>query len=116
VYGYGGKQVRDNLHSADLVRAFEAFAAAPRQAAVYNLGGGRRSNCSMLEAIALCEELAGRELDWSLSDEPRVGDHRWWISHNGPFMRDHPGWSVEHGVEDILREIRDANADHWSAV
>jgi CDP-paratose 2-epimerase len=116
VYGYAGKQVRDNLHSADLVRAFEAFAAAPRQAAVYNLGGGRRSNCSMLEAIALCEELAGRELDWSLADEPRVGDHRWWISDNGAFMRDHPGWSVEHGVEDILREIRDANAEHWSAV
>jgi CDP-paratose 2-epimerase len=98
VYGYGGKQVRDNLHSADLVRAFDAFAAAPRPAAVYNLGGGRRSNCSMLEAIALCEELAGRKLDWSLSDEPRVGDHRWWISDNGPFIRDHPGWDVEHGV------------------
>jgi CDP-paratose 2-epimerase len=115
VYGYGGKQVRDNLHSAELVRAFEAFTAAPRPAAVYNLGGGRRCNCSMLEAIGLCERIAGRELDWSLVDEPRVGDHRWWISDVGQFERDHPGWSVEHGVEDLLRQIHDANVEYWSA-
>ena len=59
VFGYGGKQVRDNIHSADLVAAFEAFHRAPRSAAVYNIGGGRASNCSMLEAIAMCEEIAG---------------------------------------------------------
>jgi CDP-paratose 2-epimerase len=115
VLGYGGKQVRDNIHAADLVRAFEAFAAAPRVAAVYNLGGGRHSNCSMLEAIALCEGIAGRPLDWTLADEPRVGDHRWWISDVSAFERDYPGWRVEHGVEDILREIHDANVEHWSA-
>jgi CDP-paratose 2-epimerase len=115
VYGYGGKQVRDNMHAADLVRAFDAFAAAPRAAAVYNLGGGRHCNCSMLEAIALCEEIAGRDLNWSLAEEPRVGDHRWWISDVGAFKRDHPGWEVEHGVEDILRQIHDANVEHWTA-
>jgi CDP-paratose 2-epimerase len=115
VYGHGGKQVRDNIHAADLVRAFEAFAAAPRAAAVYNLGGGRRSNCSMLEAIASCEGIAARPLDWTLSDEARVGDHRWWISDLSGFQRDHPGWEVEHSVEDILREIHDANAEHWTA-
>ena len=60
VYGYGGKQVRDNIHSADLVRAFEAFADAPREAAVYNLGGGRECNCSMLEGIEMCEQIVGR--------------------------------------------------------
>ena len=114
VYGHGGKQVRDNLHSADLLRAFEAFAAAPRAAAVYNLGGGRRCNCSMLEAIALCEQIAGRELDWSLVDQPRVGDHRWWISDLAAFKHDYPGWDVEHGVEDLLRQIHDANVEHWS--
>ena len=65
VFGYGGKQVRDNIHSADLVAAFEAFHRAPGSAAVYNIGGGRASNCSMLEAIALCEEIAGKELGWS---------------------------------------------------
>jgi CDP-paratose 2-epimerase len=116
VHGYGGKQVRDNIHSADLVRAFEAFAADPRQAAVYNLGGGRECNCSMLEAIALCEEIAGRPLDWTLADEPRVGDHRWWISDLSAFKRDHPGWELTYGIEDILREIHAANAEHWTAV
>jgi CDP-paratose 2-epimerase len=115
VYGYGGKQVRDNIHSADLVRAFEAFAAAPRAGAVYNLGGGRRCNCSVLEAIALCEQIAGRELHWSLSEEHRTGDHRWWISDVEAFRRDHPGWEIEHGIEDILREIHDANVEQWTA-
>ena len=115
VYGYGGKQVRDNIHSADLVRAFEAFAAAPREAAVYNLGGGRQSNCSMLEAIELCEQIAGRELRWTLSENNRIGDHRWWISDLSDFKRDFPGWDIELGVEDILRQIHEANAEHWVA-
>ena len=83
VFGYGGKQVRDNIHAADLVAAFEAFHRAPRAAAVYNIGGGRQSNCSMLEAIELCQEITGRELDWSLGEENRIGDHRWWISDLG---------------------------------
>jgi|SRR5215207_3047743 len=115
VYGYGGKQVRDNIHARDLVQAFDAFAAAPRPAAVYNLGGGRQCNCSVLEAIEACERIAGRELDWSLSDEHRVGDHRWWISGVSAFKRDYPEWDVEHGVDDILREIHDANVEHWTA-
>jgi CDP-paratose 2-epimerase len=114
VFGYGGKQVRDNIHSADLVSAFEAFARSPRAAAVYNLGGGRECNCSMLEAIELCEEIAGRRLDWTLSDEARIGDHRWWISDLEAFQRDHPGWRLRYGVRDILREIHDANVEHWS--
>jgi CDP-paratose 2-epimerase len=115
VYGYGGKQVRDNIHAADLVRAFESFAASPSPGAVYNLGGGRQSNCSMLEAIALCEAIAGRELDWSLADEHRVGDHRWWISDLSDFKRDHPGWDIEHGIEEMLRAIHDANVEQWTA-
>jgi CDP-paratose 2-epimerase len=115
VYGYAGKQVRDNIHSADLVRAFEAFAAAPRAAAVYNLGGGRHCNCSVLEAIERCQQIAGRELRWTLTDAPRIGDHRWWISDVSDFMRDYPGWEVERGMDDILREIHDANVEHWSA-
>jgi CDP-paratose 2-epimerase len=115
VHGYAGKQVRDNLHAADLVRAFEAFAAAPRAAAVYNLGGGRHSNCSVIEAIELCQAIAGRELAWTLADEHRIGDHRWWISDVSAFARDHPGWRVERTVEDILRDIHDANVERWSA-
>src|SRR5690242_16300956 len=80
IFGYEGKQVRDNIHSADLVAAFEAFHRAPRPAAVYNIGGGRQSNCSMLEAIDMCEQIAGKELRFTLSDRNRIGDHRWWIS------------------------------------
>jgi CDP-paratose 2-epimerase len=113
VYGYGGKQVRDNLHSADLVRAFEAFHATPRVAAVYNVGGGRVSNCSMLEAIEACERIAGRRLEWRLSDEARVGDHRWWISDLAELQADYPEWAPTAGVEEILRQIHDENADAW---
>ena len=115
VAGYGGKQVRDNLHSADLVRAFADFHAEPRVAAVYNMGGGRYANCSMLEAIALCEEIAGRDLNWELADEPRVGDHRWWISDLDEFRRDYPGWEPAYGIEDTLREIFEQNAERWNA-
>jgi CDP-paratose 2-epimerase len=116
VFGYGGKQVRDNIHSADLVRAFLEFHRAPRPGAVYNIGGGRESNCSMLEAIELCEHIAGRPLDWRLSDEARVGDHRWWISDLRPFQADYPGWSLEYDVTAMLREIHEANAEHWTVV
>jgi CDP-paratose 2-epimerase len=114
VYGYDRKQVRDNIHGADLVTAFAAFHAAPRTAAVYNIGGGRDSNCSMLEAIDLCERIAGRELAWSLGDASRIGDHRWWISDLEPFRRDYPGWELEYGIEAILREIHERNVETWT--
>jgi CDP-paratose 2-epimerase len=114
VNGYGGKQVRDNLHSADLVRAFAAFHAKPRPASVYNIGGGRGANCSMLEAIAFCEQIAGRTLDWELAEEARTGDHRWWISDLGEFTRDYPEWSPTYGIEDTLREIYEQNVEAWS--
>ena len=114
VYGYGGKQVRDNIHSADLVRAFDAFHAAPKAGAVYNIGGGRGSNCSLLEAIAACERIAGRTLQWELDETPRIGDHRWWISDLDEFRADYPDWALTYGIEDILREIHDQNVDSWS--
>jgi CDP-paratose 2-epimerase len=116
VFGYGGKQVRDNIHSRDLVRAFAAFHAAPTPGAVYNIGGGRESNCSMLEAIALCEEITGRELTWTLGDAPRVGDHRWWISDLSKFRLDYPAWELEFGVEEILRQIHEQNLEQWALV
>jgi len=114
VQGYGGKQVRDNLHSADLVRAFTAFHAEPRVGAVYNMGGGRFANCSLLEAIALCEQIAGRPLEWQLADEPRIGDHRWWISDLREFRRDYPGWQPTYAIEDTLREIHEQNVEAWT--
>jgi CDP-paratose 2-epimerase len=116
VYGYGGKQVRDNLHSADLVRALAAFHAKSQVAAVYNIGGGRESNCSVLEAIAMCERIAGRDLSWALAREPRIGDHRWWISDVDEFRADYPEWRVTYDVEEILQEIYTQNVDSWTAV
>lgn len=115
VNGYDGRQVRDNIHSADLVNAFDAFHRAPRSGAVYNIGGGRGSNCSMLEAIGLCEEIAGRQLAWSRAPTPRIGDHRWWISDLRPFQRDYPEWSLNYELAEILREIHDQNVEVWSA-
>jgi CDP-paratose 2-epimerase len=113
VLGYAGKQVRDNIHSADVVRACTLFYESPRAAAVYNLGGGRDSNVSMLEAIAICERITGRELDYELSDQARAGDHRWWISDVGEFQRDYPDFRITYSIEDVLREIYEANAERW---
>jgi CDP-paratose 2-epimerase len=113
VFGYGGKQVRDNIHAADLVAAFAAFHREPRAAAVYNIGGGRQSNCSMLEAIDLCQQIVGRELTWALDATNRVGDHRWWISDLEPFKRDYPQWDLAYDVRGILREIHEQNAERW---
>jgi CDP-paratose 2-epimerase len=115
VFGYEGKQVRDNIHSADLIAAFDAFRKAPRAAAIYNIGGGRFSNCSMLEAIDVCERVSGRELDWEMGEEPRIGDHRWWISDLAPFEADYPDFKLRYGVEDILREMYEQNLERWTA-
>jgi CDP-paratose 2-epimerase len=114
VFGYEGKQVRDNIHSADLVAAFLAFHREPRPAAVYNIGGGRSSNCSMLEAIEACERIAGRDLDWELSDDNRIGDHRWWISDLSQFQADYPDWTLQYGIEEILQEMYEQNVERWS--
>jgi CDP-paratose 2-epimerase len=114
VFGYEGKQVRDNIHSADLIAAFDAFRKVPRAAAVYNIGGGRFSNCSMLEAIEGCERIAGRELQWEMGEEPRIGDHRWWISDLAPFQADYPDWELRYGIEEILQEIYEQNLERWT--
>jgi CDP-paratose 2-epimerase len=115
VYGYKGKQVRDNIHSADLVRAVNAVFQHPRVGEVYNIGGGRLSHCSMLEAIAIAQEIAGRELRWTYSDVNRIGDHVWWVSDNGKFKSHYPDWELEHDVPRILREIYEANRARWLA-
>jgi CDP-paratose 2-epimerase len=115
VFGYKGKQVRDNIHSADLVDALWQFARAPRPGAVYNIGGGRAVNCSMIEAIALCEDIAGRRLDWTYADDNRMGDHVWWISDTGRFERDYPGWRRRYDLRAILTEIHDGIRDRAKA-
>ncbi|MCB0064274.1 MAG: NAD-dependent epimerase/dehydratase family protein [Caldilineaceae bacterium] len=113
VYGYQGKQVRDNIHSADLIRAFDEFYRAPRVGEVYNMGGGRASNCSMLEAIDLCEQIAGRPLSWRYAAENRIGDHMWWISSLRKFQQHYPNWSLTYDVPTILNEIYSNNETRW---
>ena len=113
VYGYKGKQVRDAIHSEDLIRAFHEFFKAPRVAEVYNIGGGRFSNASVIEAIELAQEIDGEELSWTYEDANRIGDHIWWIGDNGRFESHYPEWKLEYDVRSILEEIRDANRDRW---
>lgn len=108
VFGYKGKQVRDNIHSYDLVEAFWQFVQAPRSGEVYNLGGGRQSNCSMLEAIGLCEEISGRKLEWGYEENNRIGDHIWWISSVAKFQRHYPNWRYRYDLRRILEEIHEA--------
>ena len=105
IYGYKGKQVRDNIHSSDLVSAFDAFYKAPRSAEVYNIGGGRHANISILEAIGMCEEISGRKLDYEYVDQNRSGDHIWWISDVSKFRGHYPSWQYRYDVAETLREI-----------
>jgi CDP-paratose 2-epimerase len=113
VFGYKGKQVRDNIHSADLVRAFHEFYNAPRCGEVYNIGGGRDSNCSVLEAIDLAQKITGRELNWVYRDDNRIGDHIWWISDVSRFQAHYPNWSLKYNVPQILTEIAEAGRERW---
>ena len=115
IFGYKGKQVRDAIHSNDLIRAFHAFFEAPRVAEVYNIGGGRYSNCSVLEAIDACERIAGRKLEWQYDPSNRIGDHVWWVGDNGRFAGHYPAWHQEYNVDRILQEIYEANSDRWSS-
>lgn len=107
VFGYKGKQVRDNIHSYDLVQAFWAFFLQPRTAEVYNMGGGRYSNCSMLEAIDISERVVGRPLNWSYNETNRIGDHIWWISDIRKFQTHFPNWKLTYNVENIITEIHE---------
>ena len=108
IFGYKGKQVRDNIHSHDLVSALWHFSRAPRPGAVYNIGGSRHANCSVLEAIDLIEELSGRSIDFTLSDEARQGDHIWWVSDVRRFQADYPDWSYEYDLTSMVEEIIEA--------
>jgi CDP-paratose 2-epimerase len=105
VFGYKGKQVRDNIHSHDVVRAIEEFAANPRPGEVYNLGGGRENSISMREAIERIEQMSGKKLAWRYVDEARKGDHICYISNLGKFKRDYPNWKITRGLDTILEEI-----------
>jgi CDP-paratose 2-epimerase len=105
VYGYKGKQVRDNIHSYDLVNAFYQFYLSPRCGEVYNIGGSRHSNCSMQEAIAMCERIVGKKLQFSYSEDNRSGDHIWYISDVRKFQVHYPDWHYSYDLQGILEDI-----------
>jgi CDP-paratose 2-epimerase len=114
VYGYEAKQVRDNLHSSDLVTMFHEFYKAPRVGQVYNAGGSRFSHCSMREAIGMCEEIAGRPLTWTYSDTNRIGDHIWYVSNTSKFRSHFPDWKQEYDIRSLLQDIYEYNVERWA--
>jgi CDP-paratose 2-epimerase len=114
IFGHKGKQVRDAIHSSDLIACFDAFYRAPRVAEVYNIGGGRHSNVSVLEAIDLVQEVTGEEIACTYRDEARVGDHIWWISDNGRFEAHYPEWSQAYDARAIAEELVERNRGHWT--
>jgi len=110
VFGYQGKQVRDNIHSWDLVNMFWHFYRNPRQGEVYNAGGGRHSNCSMAEAIEMCEAITEKPMNYEYSESNRVGDHIWWISDVSKFKAHYPSWTWKYNINDILMQIFDTTS------
>ncbi len=111
IHGYKGKQVRDNIHAYDLVNAFWHFFQKPQVGAVYNMGGARHSNCSMLEAIDIAERASGKKLEYALSDQNRSGDHVWWISDVRRYKADYPAWNFRYDLQTIIREIVEATQE-----
>lgn len=108
VFGYKGKQVRDNLHAEDVARFVLEFFRAPRKAAVYNIGGGKPNSCSILEAFDMAHEVTGKRQKYTYVDEPRIGDHICYYSDLRKIKADYPGWSVTHDLPSIFREIAEA--------
>ena len=105
VFGYKGKQVRDNIHSRDLVEAFWSFFQRPGSGEVFNMGGGRHSNCSMMEAVAIAERLTGRPMNITHQEENRVGDHIWWVSDVSRFQAQYPEWQYRYDIQAIIEDI-----------
>ena len=113
IFGYHGKQVRDNIHSWDLVHAFEHFYQNPRCGEAYNMGGSRFSNCSMAEAIAKCEEITSKKMNLQYVETNRIGDHIWYISDVSKFRKHYPDWNLTKNVDTILEEIFSYNKERW---
>ena len=105
IYGYKGKQVRDNIHSFDLVNAFYYYFKDPRCGEVYNIGGGRFANVSVLEAIELCEKLTNEKFDYEYIDTHRIGDHIWWITDVSKFKSHYPQWQYRFNIEEMIKQI-----------
>ncbi len=113
IFGYKGKQVRDNIHSRDLIGAFYQFYLNPRPGEVYNMGGSRHSHCSMIEAFAKVEELTGKKAVTEYLDEPRKGDHIWYVSDVSKFQSHYPAWKYEYDIDRLLAELTKAASDQY---
>jgi len=113
VLGYKGKQVRDNIHSYDLVNMFHHFYLSPGKGEVYNAGGSRHSNCSIREAVTLCEEITGKRMNITYSENNRIGDHIWYISDMSKFKSHYPVWKYKYDLNDILVQIYDNLTSHY---
>ncbi len=113
IYGYQGKQVRDNIHSLDLVNAFNCFFQLPRCGEVYNIGGGRKNNCSLLEAIEICEKTTGKKMNPQYNEEQRSGDHIWYISNLQKFKKHFPFWEQHYSISQMLKDIYEYNVSRW---
>lgn len=114
IFGHGGKQVRDAIHCSDLISAFHAFLDNPRVGEVYNIGGGRMSQTSVLEAIESAQTISSRKLNWTYVDQARTGDHQWWITDNSKFRKHYPEWQQAYDVEAILEEMYNVNGTRWT--
>jgi CDP-paratose 2-epimerase len=113
VFGYGAKQVRDHIHSADLMRAFAEFFRSPGCGEVYNMGGGRHSNCSVLEAIERCQRITGKQLRWEYAELNSRSEPRWWISDVSRFRNRYPEWRQAYDLPLLLSEIYECNGERW---
>jgi CDP-paratose 2-epimerase len=113
IFGYKGKQVRDNIHSEDLINAFDNFFREPKQGEVYNIGGGLESNCSMLEAIEISKKITGNNFKYKYSNLNRIGDHKWYVSDLSKFKKHYPKWKLNYNIEEILYEIYEKNILRW---
>ena len=108
IFGYKGKQVRDNIHSLDVARAFNEFIKKPRVGGnVYNLGGGRENSCSILEAIKLIEDISDKKSKYKILKQNRIGDHIWWISDNSKFIKHYPNWKISITLRKSLKQMID---------
>lgn len=105
IFGYKGKQVRDQIHCADVIGAFDAFAGNPRCGEVYNIGGGRENSASVLECIEMIKQITGRWVEWSYLDQPRKGDHICYITDMTKFRSHYPEWKITHGLPELIDQM-----------
>ena len=113
IIGYKGKQVRDNIHSLDLVNCFWEFYKNPKKGEIYNIGGGTYSNCSILEAINIIEKITKLKIKIKYDNKNRIGDHIWYVSDLKKFKKDFPNWKQKYNSFKIIKELIETNKNYF---